>query len=140
LFAREGTVTTDSTAGFSEEVGSIALLADGRIYVFDHRGRVSELNDIADAVALLTQQAAEYAHPASGEFDAKRRPRVPFAHSLDEDLSVVVHQATGMISAQFGCGMIEALARLRIVAASTDQCAEDVACEVISGLRRFYRD
>ena len=130
----------DSTSGFAEEVGSIALLADGRIYVFDHEGRVSELNDIADAVALLTEQAALYAKTEGEVGESRRHRRVPFAESLDEDLSVFVHQATGMISAQCGCGMIEALARLRIVAASTDQSTEDVAFEVINGIRRLHRD
>lgn len=107
------------------EVESLALLADGRIYVFDRTGRVTELNDVEEALALLIKQSGSC------------RGAKPTAYGPEEPLSVFAQQATGMIAAQYGCGVNEARARLRIVAKVTSQTLDDVAFEVINGLRRF---
>lgn len=55
----------------------------------------------------------------------------------DGYLSDVVDQATGMISAQIDCDMIEALGRLRIRADATGQTVEQTALDVLDHVIRF---
>jgi AmiR/NasT family two-component response regulator len=52
-------------------------------------------------------------------------------------LSARVLQAQGMVSAQRGCGMDEALARLRIRARASGQDLEELALDVLDGIIRF---
>ncbi len=60
------------------------------------------------------------------------------ARPLDvTDLRTVVHQATGMISAQLDCGLDDALARLRGFAFASDRPIADVAGEVVDRCLRF---
>jgi hypothetical protein len=60
------------------------------------------------------------------------------AFALDvSDYQAVVHQATGMISAQLNCGIGEALVRLRGRAFATTLPIEQVAREVVTGSLRF---
>jgi hypothetical protein len=54
-----------------------------------------------------------------------------------DDYRAVVHQATGMISAQLDCPMGEALVRLRGRAFSREQPIDLVAAEVVTGDVRF---
>ena len=54
-----------------------------------------------------------------------------------DDYRAVVHQATGMISAQLDCAMGEALVRLRGRAFANDRAIDQVAAEVVSGNLRF---
>jgi GAF domain-containing protein len=54
-----------------------------------------------------------------------------------DDYRAVVHQATGMISAQLDCGMAEALVRLRGHAFASEQPIEEVATDVVTGKLRF---
>ncbi len=54
-----------------------------------------------------------------------------------DDYRAVVHQATGMISAQLDCPMSEALVRLRGRAFSREQPIDLVAAEVVTGDLRF---
>jgi hypothetical protein len=54
-----------------------------------------------------------------------------------DDYRAVVHQATGMISAQLDCAMGEALVRLRGRAFANDRAIDQVAAEVVSGDLRF---
>ncbi len=54
-----------------------------------------------------------------------------------DDYRAVVHQATGMISAQLGCAMGEALVRLRGRAFATERPIELVAADVVAGQLRF---
>lgn len=54
-----------------------------------------------------------------------------------DDYRAVVHQATGMISAQLDCPMGEALVRLRGRAFSTELPIDQVADEVVRGELRF---
>ena len=50
-----------------------------------------------------------------------------------DDYRAVVHQASGMISAQLDCAMGEALARLRGRAFATDRPIDQVAADVVTG-------
>ena len=54
-----------------------------------------------------------------------------------DDYRAVVHQATGMISAQLDCPIGEALVRLRGRAFATEQPIDQVAAEVVTGDLRF---
>jgi hypothetical protein len=48
-----------------------------------------------------------------------------------------VHQATGMVSAQLGCGVAEALAQMMILAAKTNEPLADLADAVVQRRIRF---
>jgi GAF domain-containing protein len=54
-----------------------------------------------------------------------------------DDYRAVVHQATGMISAQLDCAMSEALVRLRAKAFASEQPIELVAADVVAGQLRL---
>jgi hypothetical protein len=54
-----------------------------------------------------------------------------------DDYRAVVHQATGMISAQIDCGIGEALVRLRGHAFATDRPIDQVSADVVTGELRF---
>ena len=65
-------------------------------------------------------------------------PSESLAFALDlSDYRAVVHQATGMISAQLECSVEEALVRLRGRAFAEEQPIEEVAEGVVAGLLRF---
>ncbi len=60
------------------------------------------------------------------------------AWSLEiDDFRIGVHQATGMISVQLGCGVEEALVRLRAHCFATGRSVNDVAADVVAGAVRF---
>jgi hypothetical protein len=48
-----------------------------------------------------------------------------------------VHQAQGMVAAQLGCSLEEALGRLRVRADATGQPLEELALDVLDGIVRF---
>ena len=52
-------------------------------------------------------------------------------------LSPTVHQATGMVSAQLGCAITEARARLTIRADAVGVTLEQMALDVLDGSVRF---
>jgi len=54
-----------------------------------------------------------------------------------DDLSVVVHQATGMIAVQADCEISEAFDRLQIRAAATGQTLHQTALDVLERVIRF---
>jgi GAF domain-containing protein len=54
-----------------------------------------------------------------------------------DDYRAVVHQATGMISAQVDCGIGDALLRLRGRAFAIDRPIDEVATDVVTGKVRF---
>jgi hypothetical protein len=54
-----------------------------------------------------------------------------------DDYRAVVHQATGMISAQLDCAIGEALVRLRGRAFANEQPIDEVAADVVTGRLRF---
>ncbi len=78
---------------------------------------------------LVTNQVLDMQAGALSEF---------LAWGLEvDDYRAVVHQATGMISAQLECPMGEALVRLRGRAFSREQPIDLVAAEVVTGDLRF---
>ncbi len=54
-----------------------------------------------------------------------------------DDYRAVVHQATGMVSAQLDCAIGEALVRLRGRAFAAERPIDQVAADVVTGLLRF---
>lgn len=112
-----------------------------RIGVLDLYRRVSgrlsphELADAlayADAVGMLLLDAAAGTQPDTVEMAWQR-----------DDSSVndaVVHQATGMILVQIGCGADEAFARLRAHAYANDRRLGEVARDVVARRLRFDPD
>ena len=48
-----------------------------------------------------------------------------------------VHQATGMICAQVGCGVSEAFDRLKLRSAARGQTLDETALDVLDGVIRF---
>ncbi len=57
----------------------------------------------------------------------------------DQSLTIVVHQATGMIAAQVGCDVSEAFDRLKIRAAAQELSLHEIALDVLDGVIRFTR-
>jgi hypothetical protein len=57
----------------------------------------------------------------------------------DDRLSVLVHQATGMVAVQLDCDVIEAFDRLKLRASATGESLEHLALDVIDGVTRFDR-
>jgi hypothetical protein len=88
------------------------------------RGVLADLLALADAAtgALLELAAGPQPQEASGR---------PSGYRAE------VHQATGMISAQLGVGLEEALIRMRAYAFSHRQALEAVAADVVSRRLRF---
>jgi len=56
------------------------------------------------------------------------------------DLRAVVHHASGMTAAQLGCGVDEALARIRAFAFANNRTSEEVATEIASRRLRLDDD
>jgi AmiR/NasT family two-component response regulator len=56
-----------------------------------------------------------------------------------DSLTIAVHQATGMIAAQAGCGVTEAFDRLKIRAAAQDLTMHEMALDVLDGITRFNK-
>jgi len=50
---------------------------------------------------------------------------------------IVVHQATGMVSAQLGVPVADALSRLRAFAVAADRALDQVAVDVVARKLRF---
>lgn len=83
----------------------------------------------ADTVGMLLLDAAAGAQPDTAELAWQREG--PFPHHA------VVHQATGMVLVQLGCGIDAAFARLRAYAYAHDMRLRDVAHDVVERRLRF---
>jgi hypothetical protein len=68
-----------------------------------------------------------------------RAPRGALAGELEagSDFRFVVHQASGMVSAQLEVSVGEAMVRLRAYAFATDRLLTDIAEEVVARRLRF---
>ncbi|HEY5023649.1 MAG TPA: GAF and ANTAR domain-containing protein [Acidimicrobiales bacterium] len=111
------------------QVGAIKL---GVLVLYrDHPG-VLEGDDLSAALLvadLVTNQVLDMQLDAVSE---------SLAWGLEvDDYRAVVHQATGMISAQLECGIGEALVRLRGHAFGAERPIEKVASDVVTGDLRF---
>jgi hypothetical protein len=91
--------------------------------------RGEELSEALLVAGLVTNQVLDMQAGALSE---------SLAWGLEvDDYRAVVHQASGMISAQLDCAMGEALVRLRGRAFSTDRPIDQVAADVVTGMLRF---
>jgi hypothetical protein len=99
---------------YGDEPGVIAL------------GRVGDAQLVAD---LITHLVIGLQSETASE---------SIAFALDaSDYRAVVHQASGMISAQLDCGVEEALVRLRGYAFAAERPIDEIAEGVVGGLIRF---
>ena len=111
------------------QVGAIKL---GVLVLYRDQPGVLEGDDLSAALLvadLVTNQVLDMQSDAASE---------SLAWGLEvDDYRAVVHQATGMISAQLDCGIGEALVRLRGNAFGTERPIEEVASDVVTGNLRF---
>ena len=111
------------------QLGVIKL---GVLVLYGDEPRVLEGEELAAALLvanLVTNQVIDMQGGALAE---------SLAWGLEvDDYRAVVHQATGMISAQLDCGMGEALVRLRGRAFATERALDQVATDVVTGELRF---
>lgn len=119
--------------GFPLRVGALRL---GALNLYrDHPGPMSDdqhadalvMADVA-ARALITMQAGAPPGALAAELEA------------GADFRFVVHQASGMVAAQLGVSVGEALVRLRAHAFANDRLLAEVAEEVVSRRMRFDED
>lgn len=111
------------------QLGAIKL---GVIVLYRDEAGALEGDDLAAALLvaeLVTNQVLDMQAGALSE---------SLAWGLEvDDYRAVVHQATGMISAQLNCAMGEALVRLRGHAFASERAIDLVATEVVTGQLRF---
>jgi hypothetical protein len=86
----------------------------------------------AETVSMVLLDAAAGAQPDTAELAWQRDD--PSSHQA------VVHQATGMVLVQLGCGADAAFARLRAYAYANDRRLGDVARDVVERRLRFDPD
>jgi GAF domain-containing protein len=116
--------------GFPLQVGAVRL---GALNLY--RDRPGPLSDDQHADALVMADVAAravlllQAHAPPGALAAELEAGGNFRF--------VVHQASGMVSAQLGVGVGEALIRLRAYAFANDRTLAEVAAEVVSRRLRF---
>jgi transcriptional regulator with GAF, ATPase, and Fis domain len=112
------------------EIGAIRL---GVLYLTRHEAGAlpdSGLGDIEGLAQLATTIVLEQ-QLESPDVVSVRNTEAGWSHRS------VVHQATGMISAQLDIGLADALARLRGHAYSNDRSIYDVAADVVDRRMRF---
>lgn len=116
--------------GFPLQVGAVRL---GALNVY--RDRAGPLTDDQHADALVMAGVAARSVLA---MQAKATPGTLGAGFEDADLRLVVHQASGMVSAQLEVSVAEALMRLRAYAFANDRLLTEVAEDVVA--RRLRLD
>ena len=111
------------------QVGAIKL---GVLVLYRDQPGVLEREELSAALLvadLVTDQVLDIQAGAASE---------SLAWGLEvDDYRAVVHQATGMISAQLNCDVGEALVRLRGHAFGAERPIEQVAADVVTGDHRF---
>ena len=119
--------------GFPLQVGAVRLGALG-LYR-DRRGPLSD-DQHADTLVMAGVVARVVLM-----MQAEVPPGSP-AHAVEPDgnLRYVVHQATGMVSAQLDVSVGDALVRLRAYAFRTDRLLTEVAGDVVARRLRFGED
>ncbi|HEV3173832.1 MAG TPA: ANTAR domain-containing protein [Actinocrinis sp.] len=121
---------------FPLRIGAISVGA-----LMAHRSTVGPLADgqfadalaLADAITLLLLNHAS-PEPAAAALEWNQ-PRLGWAQP--PTYRAEVHQATGMISAQLGVSLAEALVRLRAYAYAEDRLIAEVAADVVARRLRF---
>jgi hypothetical protein len=118
-----------SVSALPLKVGRIRL---GVLHLYgDEAGSIgADHLDSAETVAeLITQIVIGLQSEVSSE-------EIAFA-LVGSDYRAVVYQATGMISVQLGCGVDEALVRMRGRAFVSERPIDELAEEVVNGTIRF---
>jgi hypothetical protein len=111
------------------QVGPIRL---GVLCLYGEQPGVIALEDLGDAELV----ADLITHLVIGLQSETASETIAFALD-DSDYRAVVHQATGMISAQLDCSVEEALVRLRGRAFAAERPIDEMAEEVVAGSIRF---
>jgi hypothetical protein len=116
--------------GFPVQVGTIRL---GALNLY--RDQPGDLSDDQHADALVMAGVAARAVLAA----QAKAPPAELAAELERggNFRLVVHQASGMVAAQLGIGLGEALVRLRAYAFANDRMLSDVAEDVVARRLRF---
>jgi GAF domain/ANTAR domain len=106
-------------------VGALDLYRDrpGRLTDDQHADALVMADVVTEAILLMQSTAP------SGLLAA--------ALADGADLHPIIHQATGMVAAQLGVGVGEALVRLRASAFGAGRALDDVAKDVLAGTLRF---
>lgn len=105
-----------------------------------YRPAATSLDDDQHADALILARLALDVLTAPATLDGQGPAPGGHEWRLREDPSPQVHQATGMVSAQLGLDMADALATLRAHAYGTDRHLSDVASDVVTRKLRFQDD
>ncbi|MGH9179589.1 MAG: GAF and ANTAR domain-containing protein [Acidimicrobiales bacterium] len=119
-----------ATFGFPLQIGSVRL---GALNLY--RDRPGPLTDAQHGDALILTGViarAVLVMQAEAELGA-----IPAALEEGADLRLVVHQAAGMVAAQLGVSVAEALVRLRARAFADDRLLVQVAADVVGRRLRF---
>lgn len=110
--------------GFPLQVGVVRL---GALNVYRDRAGPLTVDQHADALVMAGVAARSVL-----AMQAKANPGTLGADFEDADLRLVVHQASGMVSAQLEVSVNEALVRLRAFAFANDRLLVDVAEDVVA--------
>jgi hypothetical protein len=118
--------------GFPLQVGTVRL---GALNLYSDRPGPLSDDQHTDAVVMASVAAEAVLVMQAGA------PPGQLAVELDAgaDFRYVVHQAAGMVSAQLGTNVGQALVRLRAHAFANDSALTDVAEDVVSRRLRFDR-
>ncbi len=110
-----------------------------RLGVLDvYRRQAGSLSAVSLAQALTFAEVAvqqildAQAHAAAGQVADGLAEALGYRH--------VVYQAQGMVMAHLGCSLVDAMARLRAHAYTTDRLLTDVARDVVAGRLRVEAD
>lgn len=116
--------------GFPVQAGRVRL---GALNLYRDRPGPLTHDQHADALVM-----ADVAARAVVTMQASAPPGALAAELEDfASLRVIVHQASGMVSAQLGVSVSEALVRLRAYAFSHDRALNDIAMDVVTKQLRF---
>ncbi len=116
--------------GFPMHIGAVRL---GALNLF--RSSPGNMSDDQHADALVMADiAAEYVLALQANDPGET---VAFELAAGADFHHVVHQATGMVAAQLGVSVEQALVRLRAYAFGNDRALRDVAADIVARALRF---
>jgi hypothetical protein len=117
---------------FPLQIGAVGL---GALYLYRGREGTLSRDQMADAFVLAEISSWVLLDIQAGAVDGEleRRLDKPWGHRA------IVHQATGVVSAQLGITLVEALVRLRATAFSNERSIYDIAAEVVSGREALER-
>lgn len=121
-------------ASFSFPVGSGAVRL-GTLNLY--RPAADPLDDEQHADALIFARLALDLLTTPPELDGQTATSSGHAWLGADDPTPQMHQATGMVSAQLGINMADALAAIRAHAYTTDQPLSDLAADVVARKLRF---